>query len=350
MAAASAIPTDLEAMLAQVQEKLTSLRQLETELQTLATQVRTTQIAPVTPWYYKFRHEIKLLLGIRLGLLWIHPPKPLKISRSYKEAAPPARPPRISVVTPSFNQAEFLPRTLASVLEQRYPELEYIVQDGASTDGSVQTLERCASRLASWRSEPDGGQAQAINRGFARSTGEIMAWLNSDDLLLPGTLAYVAAFFARHPHIDVAYGHRIVVDHDDFEIGRWVLPRHEDGILEWADYIPQETLFWRRRIWEKVGGLDESFQFAMDWDLILRFRDAGARFERLPRFLGCFRVHQAQKTLRNLSGVGHREMNRLRERCHGRKVGRDEILRNVIPYLLRHATLHRLYALGLVRY
>src|SRR5262249_23541680 len=144
---------------------------------------------------------------------------------------------------------------------------------------------------------PDEGQTQAINLGFQHTSGEIMAYLNSDDLLLPGSLAYVAGYMAAHPEVDVVYGHRILIDECDDEVARWVLPRHDDRVLTWANFVPQETLFWRRRIWERVGGtLDASFQFAMDWDLILRFREAGARFVRLPRFLGAFRVHARQKT------------------------------------------------------
>ncbi len=125
-----------------------------------------------------------------------------------------------------------------------------------------------------------------------------MAYLNSDDILLGGALDYVAAYFSAHPEVDVIYGHRIIIDEEDREIGRWILPRHDRRVIRWSDYIPQETMFWRRRIWEAAGGrLDESFQFAMDWDLILRFDDAGAVFRRVPAFLAAFRHHAGQKTI-----------------------------------------------------
>jgi hypothetical protein len=108
-----------------------------------------------------------------------------------------------------------------------------------------------------------------LNWGFRRITGEIMAYLNSDDLLIPGALHHVAEYFHRHPEVDI--------DHDPV----WVLPPHDNDVLSWADYVPQETLFWRRRIWDKIGGaFDESFDFALDWDLLLRFRDVGARLVR----------------------------------------------------------------------
>jgi glycosyltransferase involved in cell wall biosynthesis len=223
------------------------------------------------------------------------------------------------------------------VLDQNYPDLEYVVQDGGSQDGTVAVLERYADRLASWESRPDRGQSQAINLAFARTSGEIMGWLNSDDLLLPGTLAYVARYFDRHPEVDVVYGHRILIDEHDRQIGRWMMPPHDDEVLSWADYIPQETMFWRRRIWDKAGGqVDESFRFAMDWDLILRFRQAGARFARLPRFLGAFRIHTAQKTCAEIGSTGIQEMTRLRERMLGRVPGDAEVWSAVRPYLRRH--------------
>ena len=277
------------------------------------------------------------LLAPRLGNLNQHAPVELRLPPHYSRRATAGTPPRISLVTPSFKQAAFIERTIRSVLDQAYPDLEYHVQDGASGDGTQEILERYSDRLTSWDSSPDSGQTEAINRGFARTTGEIMAWLNSDDIHFPGTLAYVADFFNRHPEVDVVYGNRLLIDENDRQIGRWILPAHSDEVLSWADYVPQETLFWRRRIWNKAGGrVDESFRFAMDWDLLVRFRDAGARFERLPRFLGGFRIHQHQKTSAVISDIGFKEMNRIRERALGRVPTHLEIRKAVLPYLLRH--------------
>src|SRR5262249_57016793 len=135
-----------------------------------------------------------------------------------------------------------------------------------------------------------------------------------------------ACFVAAAPAIDVVYSHRVLIDEQNGEIGRWVLPPHDDPILRWADYVPQETLFWRRRLWEKAGSyIDESYQFALDWELLLRFQQAGAKFKRLPPFLGAFRVHSTQKTSNQLGTVGQQEMARLRERCHGRPVSHVDI-------------------------
>ena len=186
---------------------------------------------------------------------------------------------------------------------------------------------------------------------MAHATGEIMAYLNSDDLLLPGALAYVADFFRKHPDVEVVYGHRLLVDERGEEIGRWVLPSHDDAVLPFADYIPQETMFWRRSAWEKVGSkLNESFRFAMDWDLILRFREAGCQFRRLPRFLGAFRVCEQQKTKCLIETVGRLEMKRLRRQHVGHIPTHREIRRAMRPYLVRHWVLDKLYSLGVARY
>lgn len=285
----------------------------------------------------RLRLRCRELLLPRLGRLNQYPPVLMRLPSHYHDTPMPARTPRVSVVTPSFRQGQFIERTIRSVLDQRYPALEYFIQDGGSKDGTIDVIRRHAHKLAGWESAPDAGQSQAINLGFARTTGEIMAWLNSDDLLLPGAIAAVVDYFNRHPDIDVVYGHRLLIDEDDHEIGRWMLPAHDDEVLSWADYVPQETLFWRRELWDKVGGrVDESFRFAMDWDLLIRFRDAGARFACLPRFLGAFRIHTQQKTSAEISGVGMQDMARIRERIHGRLPPMSEVHRAVLPYLFRH--------------
>ena len=283
------------------------------------------------------RQSIAQAMLPRIGVLYQYPPRPMVLPASYRKLPNLSHPPRISIVTPSYNQAAFLERTIESVLNQGYPNLEYIVQDGGSKDGSVAVLEKFSDKLSHWQSAPDGGQTAAINLGFHHATGDILAYLNSDDLLLPGVLHYVADYFDRHPEVDAVYGHRIIIDEADREIGRWVMPPHDGEVLSWADFVPQETLFWRRRIWDKIGSqLDESFHFAMDWDLLLRLRDAGANFVRLPRFMAAFRVHPQQKTSAEIGDIGFKEMTRLRERSLGRTVGDTEIRLAVAPYLMRH--------------
>lgn len=292
--------------------------------------------------------------------------------------------PKLSIVTPSFNQARFLPETMRSVLEQAGVQCDYVVQDGGSSDGSQALIRRMAEkaegrmengnqkadpassslhlssllpspgspRLISWSSEPDGGQADAIVKGFAKTSGgadDVMAWINSDDFYLPGALGFVADYFARHPDVDVVYGHRIVVNEESREIARWFLPKHDPEVLRLNDFVPQETLFWRRRIWDKVGGLDSSFKFAMDWDLLLRFQAAGAKIVRVPYFMACFRVHAAQKTSAQMHSVGQEEITRLRERTHGRPFPPTELETHprLLRYLRRSAFIEFLWKLGI---
>lgn len=277
-----------------------------------------------------------LIAGFRpmLGVLRQHPPRLAILPGPYQSSYPAEQLPKVSIVTPSYNQAIYLGRTIDSVLNQGYPNLEYVVQDGASKDGSREVLEAYSDRLTHWESVPDNGQTHAINLGFRHVSGDILAYLNSDDVLLPGALHYVAEYFLRHPEVEAVYGHRLIIDEQDREIGRWVMPPHDAEVLTWADFVPQETLFWRRSAWERIGSqLDESFHFAMDWDLLLRLQAAGVKMVRLPRFLGGFRVHPQQKTLVEISDTGFKEMNRLRERCHGRAVTHLEVTKGVAAYL-----------------
>lgn len=275
-------------------------------------------------------------------------PKKLRIASAYRGEKVQTDAIAMAIVTPNYNHGKFLAATIDSVLTQHYPRLSYAVQDGGSLDDSLDVLRSYGGRLA-WHSERDGGQAQAINRAFATTAGEVMAYLNSDDMLLPGTLAHVARVFAARPDIDIVYGHRIFVDRDGLEIGRAVLPRHDAEALYWADYIPQETMFWRRRVWERVGQFDESFDYALDWDFILRAQHAGFSFLRVPRFLAAFRVHDEQKTSKNYDR-GREEMQRLRSRYIGYAPSHREIMRRMMPYLLRQLAVHWMYRLRIVRY
>jgi glycosyltransferase involved in cell wall biosynthesis len=295
---------------------------------------------------------VRVFLGESLSpQLWRHSqyePRNLYIPKSYLSETAPENAPRIGIVTPSYNHAKYLGATIESVLSQAYPNLVYFVQDGGSNDGSLELLQSYGDRLR-WRSEPDVGQGDAINRGFAQVDSEIMAYLNSDDTLLPGTLAYVARFFQCHPYVDIVYGHRVNIDQNGQEIARCVLPPHDAEALKWADYIPQETMFWRRRVWDKIGPIDEDLQFALDWDFILRAQAASFNLQRLPRFLACFRIHARQKTTAMMD-VGNREMFRLRRVHLGYEPEYSEIEHSIRGYLRRQILFHWLYKCGLLRY
>jgi len=221
--------------------------------------------------------------------------------------------PQISIVTPSLNQGKYIERTVRSVLLQRYPNLEYILMDGGSTDETMSRLVPYKDRFSFLTSEPDYGQADAIGKGFARSSGEIMAYLSSDGLLAPGTLHVVADFFHNFPTVDFIYSHRCTVDENDRILSYRILPPHHDSLMKRWDFIPQETCFWRRSLFEKAGNIDPDFHFAMDYDLFVRFMHAGS-FRRLNRFLGTFRQHSESKTTQLLGIMGRREMLKVREK------------------------------------
>ncbi len=200
-------------------------------------------------------------------------------------------PPRITVVTPSFRHAHYLEATLASVLGQNYPDLEYLVIDGGSTDGTVEILRRWEGRLSAWVSEPDGGAQDAIHKGLRRATGDVCAWLNASDTYLPGSLRAVADFFAAHPSVDWICGDVVIVDTAGVTRGlRRILPVHGDLMSEAWTALPQPGIFWRRGLFEAVGGFDPSLRVLFDTDLFIRMARRG-RFAHLPRLLARDLLH-----------------------------------------------------------
>jgi len=202
---------------------------------------------------------------------------------------------KISVITPSFNHAEFLEATLCSVLDQGYPNLEYIVIDGGSTDGTAAILDRYRDRISDVVSEPDNGQTDALIKGFSRSTGDILAWLNSDDLYEPNTLWEVAEYFASHPDASFVYGDANWIDRTGhFLRGKREIPFNRYIWLHNYNYIPQPSTFWRRGLYEEVGGLDSSFDLAMDADLWIRFSNV-TRPRHSKRLWSCMREYPEQK-------------------------------------------------------
>jgi hypothetical protein len=171
------------------------------------------------------RRVVRMVTGYRLGQFVMHAPRPIPVRYRQPQGATGTLP--ISIITPVYNQAQFIAATLESVVSQNYRALEYIVMDGGSVDGSAEIIERYRPSLTRFESGSDVGQANAINKGMAHARGDILAWLNGDDLLLPGAIEYVAHFFETHPEVDVVYGHRIVIDAEGNEIGRWILPQHD---------------------------------------------------------------------------------------------------------------------------
>ena len=220
--------------------------------------------------------------------------------------------PKITVVTPSYNQAKFLEATIRSVLDQEYPNLEYIIMDGGSTDGSVGIIQRYEKNLACWVSEKDRGAADAIVKGFSRATGEILAYLNSDDLYLPGSFHAIGRVM-QDQSVDVAYGNTYWIDTDGAVLGeRRQTPFARLGYLYGGFDLQQPATFWRRDLYVKCGGMDPSYLFTFDTDLFVRFARQKARFKHVNKFVASFRIHPESKSSNDVA-ICERELRRLRE-------------------------------------
>lgn len=205
--------------------------------------------------------------------------------------------PLVSIVTPSFNQATFLEETIQSVLKQDYPNIEYIIIDGGSTDGSIEIIQRYARHLAWWVSEKDQGQTDAINKGFAKAKGEIFAWLNSDDTYHPHAVSEAVTFLLNHPEVGMVYGDANLIDEEGRVVGKFPARQTDYRRLRRGYvHIPQQAAFFRADLWRKVAPLDPSFFFAMDYDLWVRLaKIAPLVYE--PRLWANFRLHGSGKTI-----------------------------------------------------
>ncbi|MEM9741763.1 MAG: glycosyltransferase family 2 protein [Pseudomonadota bacterium] len=218
---------------------------------------------------------------------------------------------KISVVTPSYNQGSFIRRTIESVLTQTHENVEYIIVDGDSEDETRSILESYRSQLTHLVIEPDAGQADALKKGFELATGDILCYLNSDDVFLPNALQWVNNYFLQNSSVDAVYTDRIFLDQEDRLLGFWILPPHNSYLMSRWDFIPQETCFWRKELMYVSGGIDKSFAFAMDYDLFVRMMKKGA-FKHVSRFTAAFRVHAESKTSSLYESVGRPEVERVR--------------------------------------
>jgi len=224
--------------------------------------------------------------------------------------------PLISIVTPSFNQADFIVEALESVRLQNADNYEHLVIDGMSTDGTVDLLRNHAAnterKTMLWISERDTGQSEALNKGFQRAKGEIIGWLNSDDRYRPNCFEYVVRAFEENPDVDIVYGDYLMVDalgkvlkiRREIEFSPFVLRYHH--VL----YIPTTATFFRRRVFDEGNRLDETLQYAMDLEFFIRLSDLGYRFKHIPRLLADFRMQPNSKTCSHPEGqrMEHRKV------------------------------------------
>jgi glycosyltransferase involved in cell wall biosynthesis len=205
--------------------------------------------------------------------------------------------PLVSVITPSLNQARFMEATIRSVLDQDYPCLEYIIVDGGSTDGSREIIEKYADRLAWWTSEPDSGQTDAINKGFAHAKGNILAWLNSDDTYQPGAVKEAVNCYRQFPDSGLIYGDANYINEAGDVIGKFPAAQtNYRRLRQGYVHIPQQAAFLRASLWQMAGPLDASFYFAMDYDLWVRIASR-APLRYIPQTWANFRLHTAAKTI-----------------------------------------------------
>jgi glycosyltransferase involved in cell wall biosynthesis len=204
--------------------------------------------------------------------------------------------PKISVITPSYNQGIYIEETIQSVLNQNYPNLEYIIIDGGSNDSTVEVIKKYESKIDFWVSEKDKGQADAINRGFAKATGDILCWLNSDDYFFPETLKYVASQLNIEKK-EILFGE---VDHifepDKAVKHSNVKNKFDNYNLELYDYIIQPGSFWTKKVWESTGVVDENLHFVFDWEWFLRAKKNNSEFKYSNKVMSMYRVHAAHKT------------------------------------------------------
>jgi glycosyltransferase involved in cell wall biosynthesis len=203
----------------------------------------------------------------------------------------------VAIITPSFRQGRFIRATIESVLSQGYPGLEYFVADGGSKDETVKVLTAFGDRIR-WVSEPDGGQTAAINKGLRNTTSDIVAYLNSDDVYLPGAIAKAVAFFEKYPDVDVVYGDFHAIDEGGELIDRIKTIPYDSAILLYdANYICQPASFYRRSLLDKIGMFDESLRFLMDYEFFLRAAKRGVGFKMIAEPLAAIRFHGDCKTL-----------------------------------------------------
>lgn len=259
--------------------------------------------------------------------------------------------PKISVVIPSFNQCEFIEETFLSVISQNYPNIEIIVIDGGSTDKSIDIILKYKDNFKFWISEKDNGQSHAINKGFEKSTGDIVTWLCSDDTYLPNSLNIVADYFIKNPDLDFLYGNVISIDENSKELKKIRnIPFTKLGFLNSIGAIPQPASFYRKTVLIKSNMLSEDMDFFMDYDLFARMILSGAKFKSINNLLATYRYHNKSKTINSKINIRKHNNDRTKIlKSYSKKLGVNyslvkfskpfyfiaRVLLNIDKYLLR---------------
>jgi glycosyltransferase involved in cell wall biosynthesis len=220
--------------------------------------------------------------------------------------------PKISIVTPSYNQGKFLEETIISILNQNYPNLEFIIMDGGSDDNSRDIIEKYKNRLSYWVSEPDNGQADALSRGFQKSTGDILAYINSDDYYIPGSLMKIADIFLRNPFVQWVVGQGYLIDeYGNLMKKRKYPPITMNNMLYLENCVFQPATFWRRDLYYFVGGINPKYSFSFDYDLFLRLLENSPPHI-IKDEIAVFRIHSNSKTT-SISSTGVKEHSLIRK-------------------------------------
>lgn len=252
---------------------------------------------------------------------------------------------KVSIVTPSYNQAAYLEETIQSVLSQDYPNVEYIIVDGGSTDGSVEIIKKYESQLAYWVSEPDAGQAAAINKGFKRATGDVLAWLNSDDKYAEGAIRKVMGLFNSDDQLELLYGDYFCFTNAGRVIAKPKIAFDFNIALYVYLMIPQPSSFWTKSLYDNLGGLNENFHFAFDYDFFLH---AGRYLKNKPGsmrhehdYFSYFRLHDESKTIRQQEKF-KQERQKIREQFD--YLSRPRMLKKALKIFYWTKTLYAFYA------
>lgn len=226
---------------------------------------------------------------------------------------------KVSIVTPSFNQVDYLEKSILSVLQQSYDNIEYIIIDGGSSDGSVEIIKQYQDQLSYWVSEKDDGQTHAIKKGFDIATGDIYAWLNADDAYSMDTVSKAVEYLKYYSEVDLIYGNRLAID-EEGRILYWkkMLPIGANSVFS-SMILGQESCFWRRSIYKSVGGLDPKVKFSMDYDFFSRSAQKG-RFHYVPELWAAFRIHEDSRTMNEYAYLGRREVKIIQKNVWGKTV------------------------------